>query len=77
MKDYPIDACELSWRLLGRQLRGLEDKPFIQDKVRATLRRFGCPKTSDSPRANWVVDEDMKKRAAEDLRMGLQNYTAP
>jgi len=44
--DYPIDGCELSRRLLGRELRGEEDKPFVQREVRALVRKFDCAKTT-------------------------------
>jgi hypothetical protein len=65
--EYPIDGCELGRRILGRQLCGLEDYPFIQGEVRALLREYGCPKTSDSPRARWVVDEEMAGRVTREI----------
>jgi hypothetical protein len=76
VRDYPVDGCEPSRRLLGRELRGQEDFPFVQGEVRATLRKFGCPKTSDSPRANWVADEEMAKRVAAEVRRPLQQWRA-
>jgi hypothetical protein len=75
VSDYPIDGSELARRLLhdSRRVREYttEDHKFVQHVVRAKLREFGCPKTSSSPRANWIVDEVMAKRVADALDMTL------
>lgn len=71
MADYPINAAELARLLLHDQRRvreyNREDYVFVQHEVRDTLRGLGCPKTSSSLRANWVVDEAMAQRVAREL----------
>jgi hypothetical protein len=70
---YPIDGAELARRLLGDQNRvreyNREDYVFVQHKVRETLRRLGCPKHGSAPRSNWVVDEEMANRVADELQL--------
>ncbi len=65
--NYPMNGCDLARHILGRELRGSEDYAFVQGEVRALLRQFSCPKTSDSPRANWIVDEAMAARVADEV----------
>lgn len=74
---YPIDGCELGRRILGRQLRGAEDYPFIQGEVRALLREYRCPKTSDSPRARWVVDASMAERVTREINRRRRGSSTP
>lgn len=64
---YPIDGAKLARQILGRELHGWSDYPFVQGEVRALLRQFNCPKTSDSPRANWIVDEKMAQRVQAEI----------
>jgi hypothetical protein len=40
--EYPINAAELSRRLLGRELIPGGDYAFVQGQVRTTLQRLGC-----------------------------------
>lgn len=49
-----------------------EDYVFVQHKVRAKLKEFGCARAGSSKRARWVVDEDMAKRVSEALGMPLR-----
>lgn len=66
MGDYPINAAELSRRLLGRELIQ-EDYAFVQGQVRALLQQFGCPRESGAYRPRYRVDEEMAARVAEAL----------
>lgn len=67
MADYPINAAELSRRLLRRELVPGDDYAFVQGEVRATLQRFGCPRSGGSYRPRYEVDEAMARRVAEAL----------
>lgn len=67
MGDYPINAAELSRRLLGRDLIPGEDYAFVQGQVRALLQQFGCPRESGAYRPPYRVDEEMAARVAEAL----------
>jgi hypothetical protein len=73
---YPINGSELARLLLGDQARGREynrdDYIFVQNRVRATLRKLGCPKQSSALRSDWVVDKQMAKRVAEELGLPLR-----
>jgi hypothetical protein len=77
LADYPINAAELARLLLHDQSRvreyKREDYVFVQHEGRETLRRVGCPKTSSSLRANWVVDEAMAERVAQELGRSLSS----
>jgi hypothetical protein len=72
MGDYPINAVELSRRLLGRELVRSDDYAFVQGQVRAALQRFGCPRESGSFRPPYRVDEAMAQRAADALERTLR-----
>jgi hypothetical protein len=72
MSDYPMDAADLSRRLLGRELippgdghRG--DYDFVQGEVRRLLTEFGCPRASGSYRPRYLVDEEVARRVAREL----------
>jgi hypothetical protein len=67
MDDYPINAAELSRRLLGRELIPGEDYAFVQGQVRAHLQRLGCPRAGGTYRPRYLVDERMARRVAEEL----------
>jgi hypothetical protein len=70
--EYPINAAELSRRLLERELIPGGDYPFVQGQVRSTLQRLGCPRAHGGWRPEYVVDEDMARRVAEELRRPLR-----
>jgi hypothetical protein len=72
MSAYPINAAELSRRLLGRELIPGEDHDFVQRQVRGTLKRFGCPREGGAYRPPYLVDEAMARRVAEALNLGLR-----
>ena len=71
MPDYPVNAAELSRRLLGGDLIPGGDYAFVQGEVRALLQRFGCPRESGRYRPPYLVDKQMALRAAEELRRPL------
>ena len=61
--EWPINGSDLVRRL------GLPHDPHhVLTVVRPLLRELGCPKTSASPRANWIVDRAMARRVEEILR---------
>ena len=69
---WPINAAELSRRLLSASAPGeavvtLEEYKLVQYRVRNTLRELGCPKRTESPRSDWMVDEAMAARVADAL----------
>jgi hypothetical protein len=69
-RSWPIDGSELARRLLGDSRRVREysrqDYVFVQDKVRATLTRLGCPRAGGE-RSRFIVDEKMAARVAREL----------
>jgi hypothetical protein len=75
MVDYPINAAELARLLLHDQSRvreyNREDYKFVQYEVRETLRKLNCPKESSAERSDWVVDEEMARRVADELGLEL------
>lgn len=72
MSGYPINAAELSRRLLGRELIPGDDYAFVQGEVRAALQRFGCARESGSFRPRYRIDEAMAQRVAEALGRTLR-----
>jgi hypothetical protein len=61
--EWPINGSDLVRRL------GLpHDSYHVLQVVRPLLRDLGCPKTSASPRANWIVDQAMARRVERILR---------
>lgn len=72
VRDYPIDAAELSRRLLGRELMPGSDYAFVQGQVRAVLQRLKCPRESGAYRPPYRVDEEMAKRVADALGRTLR-----
>lgn len=73
-EGYPIDGSELARRLLNdpRRVQRDQDREFV-DAVRAQLAAFGCPRSSSSERARYLVDEEMEARvreAMEEVRGG-------
>jgi hypothetical protein len=72
MGDYPINAAELSRRLLGRELIPGDDYAFVQGQVRNALQRFGCPRETGSYRPPYRVDEAMAQRVAVALERTLR-----
>jgi hypothetical protein len=72
VSEYPINAAELSRRLLGRELIPGDDYAFVQGEVRAALQRFGCPRESGSFRPRYRIDEPMARRVAEALGRTLR-----
>jgi hypothetical protein len=74
--EYPINGAELARRLLtADETRDVMVTPdeykLVQYRVRNMLRQFGCPKQTASPRSDWVVDEDMAARVADELGFPL------
>ena len=72
MRDYPINAAELSRRLLGRELVPGDDYAFVQGQVRAALQKLKCPRESGTYRPPYRVDEEMAKRVAKALGRTLR-----
>jgi hypothetical protein len=67
MRDYPINAADLSRRLLGRELIPGGDYPFVQGQVRALLQKLDCPRESGGYRPPYRVDKEMATRVAKAL----------
>ena len=74
--EYPINGAELARKLLtADETRGAmftrDEYKLVQYRVRNKLRQLGCPKQTASPRSDWVVDEDMAARVADELGFPL------
>ncbi len=74
--EYPINGAELARRLLtADETRAAmftrDEYKLVQYRVRNKLRQLGCPKQTASPRSDWVVDEDMAARVADELGFPL------